>query len=237
MSYCVHCGVKLEESIKRCPLCNTLVLDPNELTSVSAETKSGPFPSQKGDIDIIRKTDVTILLSVVLASSAITCFLLNLIIYKQSWWSFHIIGICGLIWVFIFPPILHPKISKYTLLLLDFVSVSFYIYVVSLLATKSDWFFPIAFPIILGITLLIGAIVFFIHRFSFSFLSTALYIVISIGILCALIEVCLDLYFKSAISLTWSAVVLTVAIIIAMTLATALSNRKFRNAIRRRLHF
>ena len=28
MSYCVHCGVELDPSLKKCPLCNTPVLDP-----------------------------------------------------------------------------------------------------------------------------------------------------------------------------------------------------------------
>ena len=30
MSYCVHCGVKLGEGEKRCPLCKTAVYDPAE---------------------------------------------------------------------------------------------------------------------------------------------------------------------------------------------------------------
>ena len=29
MSYCVNCGVKLAKSLKKCPLCNTVVYNPN----------------------------------------------------------------------------------------------------------------------------------------------------------------------------------------------------------------
>ena len=29
MSYCVNCGVKLAKSEKKCPLCNTKVINPN----------------------------------------------------------------------------------------------------------------------------------------------------------------------------------------------------------------
>ena len=31
MSYCVNCGVKLKQSEKVCPLCNTKVINPNNL--------------------------------------------------------------------------------------------------------------------------------------------------------------------------------------------------------------
>ena len=31
MSYCVNCGVELQKSEPRCPLCGTEVLNPNEL--------------------------------------------------------------------------------------------------------------------------------------------------------------------------------------------------------------
>ena len=33
MSYCVNCGVKLKNSEKKCPLCNTKVINPNKIDS------------------------------------------------------------------------------------------------------------------------------------------------------------------------------------------------------------
>ena len=30
MSYCVNCGVKLAASEEKCPLCNTIVINPND---------------------------------------------------------------------------------------------------------------------------------------------------------------------------------------------------------------
>ena len=33
MSYCVNCGVKLKQSEKVCPLCNTMVINPNNLNN------------------------------------------------------------------------------------------------------------------------------------------------------------------------------------------------------------
>ena len=47
----------------------------------------------------------------------------------------------------------------------------------------------------------------------------------------------IDLYVQDSISLLWSAVVLTVCVIIDVTIIAMLSMRRLRNAVRRRLHF
>ena len=41
MSYCVNCGVRLDASLKKCPLCNTPVIHPNE---TAVPTSPSPFP-------------------------------------------------------------------------------------------------------------------------------------------------------------------------------------------------
>ena len=50
MSYCVECGVKLEQSLKICPLCQTPVVNPNELITASNSNNVGPFASTKGEV-------------------------------------------------------------------------------------------------------------------------------------------------------------------------------------------
>lgn len=47
MSYCVHCGVELEENLKQCPLCNTPVYDPSKRPDM---VKAAPFPSEKAPV-------------------------------------------------------------------------------------------------------------------------------------------------------------------------------------------
>jgi hypothetical protein len=78
---------------------------------------------------------------------------------------------------------------------------------------------------------------FFLKRYKVSFLSTALYIIISVGIQCATIEIALDRYIHNKISLSWSAVVLSVVLLISLVLTTILSNPKLRHSFRKRFHF
>ena len=43
MPYCVHCGVELDPSVHRCPLCGTAVLDP---AAPAAEDGPPFFPKE-----------------------------------------------------------------------------------------------------------------------------------------------------------------------------------------------
>ncbi len=40
MAYCVNCGVKLEETLTKCPLCNTPVYHPQEEEGVAVTIQS-----------------------------------------------------------------------------------------------------------------------------------------------------------------------------------------------------
>lgn len=238
MAYCVHCGVKLDESISRCPLCQTLVIDPDEFDIKDLKPKaSAPFPSTRGEIEESGKLDFTILLSVALSATAITTFVLNWFIYDESWWSLYIIGICAVLWVLIFPPITFEKLSVFSCLLLDYVSITLFLFLISTQSTINDWFFPIALPISTSLFILVCLVIYLMTHVKVSFLSTALYIILSIAIQAGVIEVSIDRYLYGKVSLSWAAVVIAVSLIISITFATILSNKKLRSRFRRRFHF
>ena len=73
MSYCVNCGVELDKSLRKCPLCNTPVLNPREIMS-SHDKPFGapsPFPEEKGQVEMVKRKDVAILLTTVVVATAI----------------------------------------------------------------------------------------------------------------------------------------------------------------------
>lgn len=234
MSYCVNCGVKLEASLKGCPLCNTPVINPAQ---PEEQTSASPFPSEKGQVEVVKRKDLAILLSVVMLSTSITCFLLNLFVLQQALWSLPIIGICAIIWVFAIPAVIYTKLPVYLSILFDGLITGFYLYLLTFLTASNDWFYYVGVPIVVLVTFLVEALLFLLKRFRFSFLSTALYFFIELAVLCVGLECILDTYLQGAISLMWSAIVLTVCTIISIMLITMLSKKRLRNAVRRRLHF
>ncbi len=238
MSYCVHCGVELDESCSRCPLCNTVVIDPNKYEVKDFIPKAeAPFPLVREEVEKTKKTDLVILITVILVATSLTSFILNIFLYRESWWSFYLIGICAVLWLYIFPPIIR-KMPVYIYLLMDYASITLFLLLISIMhPNKVAWFFPVAVPIITMCFVLVCILVFLTKRKKPSFLSTALYIFTSIGIECATIEITLDLYSKRHISLTWSAIVIAVVVIINIALTTILTKSNLRKQFQKKFHF
>lgn len=234
MSYCVNCGVELEASLKDCPLCNTPVINPKELEKKKEES---PFPKEKGQVEKVKRKDLGILLSVVLLATGATCGLLNLLVFKESAWSLLIIGLCLILWVFFVPMVIYTRTPAWISLLLDGAAVGIYLYLITFV-TKSDvWFFGLALPIVALVLLIAELFTFCVKKLPVTFLTTFLYLFTAAGALCVGLEVLIDWYLRQKIQLVWSAVVLTVCVIIDITLITLLSRVRLRNAVRRRLHF
>ena len=122
-------------------------------------------------------------------------------------------------------------------ILSDGAVVAAYLDMPTYLIDSKGWFYGLGLPIVILITALAELFAFSILKLPRSFLTITLYIFTAIGLLCLGLEILIDRFAKGQVSLSWSAVVLTVCIIIDITLITMLSHRRLRNAVRKRLHF
>ena len=233
MSYCVNCGVELDDSAKTCALCNTPVFNPNKIIRENVKT---PFPEEKGSVEMVRRKDFGILLSTVVLATAVTCGLLNAFVFTGTLWSLAVIGVCVILWVIMVPVVIY-KLPIYVSILFDGLSVIVYLYMLTYMVNSGGWFWDLGLPIVVYVTAVIELITICIRKLPRSFLTNALYIITGIGLLCGGLEVLIDKYIAGTISLRWSAVVLTVCIIVDIAIITMLSLRRLRNAVRRRLHF
>lgn len=234
MSYCVNCGVELDASLRECPLCNTPVINPREAEHGQAYS---PFPAGKGDVERVKRKDLGIFLSVVLTATGLTCGVLNLLVFTEGRWSLLIMGGCLLLWVLCVPAVIRRGQSAYLSLLADGTAVAVYLYLITLVTSADGWFFGLALPITVLVTAVGELFVLCVRKLPVTFLTAALYVCSAVGILCVGLEVLIDSYLSGKIRLVWSAVVLTVCIILDMAFITMLSRTRLRNAVRRRLHF
>lgn len=234
MSYCVNCGVELEGSLEECPLCNTPVYNPREIPNVQKET---PFPREKGNVELVRQKDFGILLSVLVLATSITCGLLNLLVFNTVPWSLTIIGLCVLLWVILIPAVIYNRQPVYVSILFDGLAALLYLYMISYMVSSRNWFYSLGVPIVVLVTIVAELFVLCIRRLPKSFLTIALYSVTAVAVICIGLEILIDLYSRDRISLGWSAIVLTVCVIVDIAIITLLSRRRLRNAVRRRLHF
>lgn len=233
MSYCVHCGVELDQTAASCPLCNTPVLDPKQPVDKSAKT---PFPQKHGQIERVKHYDLALLLSVVLVSTAFSSGILNILVFKTTLWSFYIIGACVLIWVFFIPVMLYTKLSIYLSIIFNMLAVCFYLLIIAHQFPGSGWFLKVALPITGLLTVLILLFTFLQRHFRTSILTTAIYLFSGISVFCIGIELIVRNHLKMEIRLTWSSVVFVSCTVIIVTLLTIITRTHLREAVRRRMH-
>lgn len=234
MSYCVNCGVKLDISLNKCPLCNTPVINPNEIKKSNI---TSPFPQNNGETEKIKSKDVIILTSVFLATTGICCMLLNYLVFSKTLWSIPIIGLCAFIWIITIPPIVFEKMPFYITMLIDGLALSGYLYMLSFMTSNKVWLTDLALPITALATVLVMTFTLLVKKVSSSILAIALYFYSMVPLLCIGIELLVWHYYAKPIHITWSAIVTTPCLIVDIALITILSRKRLREAVRRRLHF
>lgn len=234
MSYCVNCGVELSAGTTECPLCNTPVINPNDLPAEKGEL---PFPRDKGQVETVKRKDLGLLVSAVVLATVVTCGLLNMLVFNKTAWSLAVIGVCVILWVMLVPVVIYTKQSIYVSVFLDGLAIAVYLYMLAYMVHRDDWFWGLGVPIVLLLTVLAEVFTLCVRRLPKSFLTIALYVFSALGIGCVGLEILIDLYVTGKIAILWSAVVLTVCVIVDITIITVLSRRRLRNAVRRRLHF
>ena len=232
MSYCVNCGVELHATCMACPLCGTRVLNPGQPVDRESPT---PFPARKGDVTPVQKGDLMILISIILAVTAGVCGLLNLLIFRGSSWSLYVMGGCLLVWVFCLPIFLN-RLSPYVSLFLDGAGIAMYFGIIAWLHPGSGWYPRLAFPLTVlatGLILLFAVCVRQVHA---SILSRAALVLGEIAVFTVAVEFLIDLFCQTALSITWSAIVLTCCVIIDAALITIIRRARLREEVRRRMH-
>lgn len=234
MSYCVNCGVELDVTASACPLCHTKVYNPSQPVATDIPT---PYATVKGYTEPVKAKEFTILMSIVLLTTALVCLFLNSLIIQIGHWSYYVAGICAMLWVFMLPLFFPHKANIYVQLALNGISIALFLALVSWLHPNNHWYEHIALPIVgLGTILLEIIFLFAIHLKS-SMLMKTIISVAAIAVFCIVLEIRIDLHIRETFFLGWSAIVATCAIVIDIALLTIYLLDGLRTEIRRRMHF
>ena len=235
MSYCVNCGVKLDPSLKRCPLCNTPVVNPNDLAAIQQPVP--PFPHEKGQVEG-RPPQRPGYPFIYFPDSCRRCMRpFKPPVFRESLWSLYVIGACVVVWVLAVPAVIYTRMPLYGSILCDGLAIALYEFMISLNTPQQEWFFRLALPITALCTVAALIFTFLMRKVSSAFLMTGLYFFVEAALICASIELLIERYLALPFRLTWSAVVLSISAVIVIALVTILSRARLRNAVRRRLHF
>ena len=149
MSYCVNCGVELDDSAKKCALCDTPVVNPNKKDIPDNQVES-PFGQALHVPKQVKKRFVALVVTLVMLIPCIVCFLLNAFLFKESFWSVYVVATSFLSWILFVLPFFIKNYRAYFMWAFDTIAVSLYVYVFYVMGKGLDeWYTRCALPIIL----------------------------------------------------------------------------------------
>ncbi|MBQ6862922.1 MAG: hypothetical protein IJO14_01650 [Clostridia bacterium] len=152
MSYCVHCGVELDDSAARCVLCNTPVCNPNK----PPQDLPTPYSEKVLLPPQVRRRFTAFLLSMILLLPNIVCLLTNLFLPGDIFWAKYVNITSLFVWILFLFPFLLKKIPAFVLVLIDSLSVLGYVFFFYMDFEQSGWFLRVAVPTVAVLALSAG---------------------------------------------------------------------------------
>ncbi|WP_295858826.1 DUF6320 domain-containing protein [uncultured Oscillibacter sp.] len=234
MPYCVHCGVELDPSIHRCPLCGTAVLDP---AAPAAEDGPPFFPTRPARVEPVSRRAAALLATSMLASVSVCCALLNLFLKPQYRWYLFVTGAAAMLWVwFVLPLLAKHWVPLWVRLTADVGAVAAYVALIALALDGWGWFFGLAVPV-LALAAAVVCALSWLMRKGHSVLTTVTLVLAAVGIFCLGAEACGDLYFHGEWAPGWSLIVTVSCFGLCVPLLVVRRVPSLREEVRRRFHF
>ena len=154
--YCVKCGVELADSEKTCPLCNTEVLLPAKVTRELADPPYPPHPG--GIIEGITRAGVMSIVTLLFLIPFALCLIVDMKINGEPVWSGFASGGILLCYLVLVLPLWFHRANPVIFVPIDFAATGLFLAYINE-AVGGAWFWPLAFPVITAMALIITATV------------------------------------------------------------------------------
>mgnify|MGYP002228231554 CR=1 FL=1 len=151
MSYCVNCGVELDDSAKKCALCGAPVLNP--YLDEPEEALPPPYPDRLALPEGTNRRYIAFLVSMVLLIPNLICGVANLLILDSGVWSAYIVS-SSLCFGCFHCSILMEKPRPLVLWLLDTLAGTLYTWLYYVVGWGPRGWFCIGLPLILGLSVI-----------------------------------------------------------------------------------
>ena len=229
MSYCVRCGVKLNDGAKKCPLCGTRVWEPE-----ANPDEPSYFATRSPEVQPESQFAAGLLLSAMLASAMLCSAVLNLVLWNAHPWSLYVIGAGAMLWIILALPMLTRRIPAPLRLLLDAGSAALYIYLISIDLGGARWFFSLALPLLAVFCVAAFSLGFLLRGRRRSILTSAALTIGTVGITALCVEFLIDRFLKVPYGPGWSLIVLIVCVGMVIPLVIIRRVPALREEVRRR---
>ena len=229
--YCIKCGVKLADTEKKCPLCNTIVCHPH-----FKQTAERPlYPSNKMPQDNSGSQALNGAVIILFLIPLLVCFFADLSLDRKIEWFGYVAGALVVSYVAFALPLWFNKPNPVIFVPCNFATTTLYLLYINL-ATGGSWFLRFAFPVVGGICLITCTVVtlmYFLRRGRLYILGGAF---MALGVFMLLVEFLLKMTFDLRF-IGWSIYPLVVLFLFGGLLIYFAINSTAREMIERKLFF
>ena len=207
--YCIKCGVELKDSEEKCPLCGTVVFNPD----MKRPDGEKPYPAES------RRPAETLLCDWKVNGTLV--------------WSGYAAGALALVYIIVVLPMWFRHATPVIFVAADFVAIGLYLLYIDF-AVNGHWFLSFAFPVTGGAMLIACAAVTLLHYLRKGHLFVYAGTLIAIGGFAVLVEFLINITFHVSDTLVWSLYPLACSLIFGVTLIVIACCPKMREGLRRK---
>lgn len=229
--YCVNCGVKLAETEKKCPLCNTEVCHP----SFSQRSDATLYPKNKMPKAHAGTKALSGAIIILFLIPVAVCFFADLQKNGGLDWFGFALGALAVLYVWLPLPFWFRNPNPVIFVPCGFAAVALYLLYVNAV-TNGDWFLTFALPVTAGICLITTSVIALLRYLKKGRLYIFGGMLIAISALILLIEHLMSITFKIAF-IGWSVYPLIVLMLFGGLLIYLAINRSARELLERKLFF
>jgi len=227
--YCVNCGVKLADTEKKCPLCQTIVYHPDIVRKEEEHWyPQGKYPVEKGGSRF-----PLIFISVMFLISILVVLLLDWQHNQAIIWSGFVIGAVLTAYVILVLPVWFKKPNPVILAPCTFGTIGVYLLYINL-ASGGAWFLSFAFPVVGGIGLIVTAFIALLRYVRRGKLYIFGGTMIALGAFMLLVEFLMNYTFERSHFIGWSLYPLTILVLLGGMLIFLAINHPAREMMERK---
>ncbi|MDO5014353.1 MAG: hypothetical protein Q4E28_00150 [Clostridia bacterium] len=227
MSYCVKCGVELDENVKKCPLCKTQVIKPykEEQQEPSAYSAELYIPAKYG------RRIIAFYLSIGLLIPNLILIAFRLMFPSVSGFVKYVVAtslFCFFMFLF---PLLQKKIHPHIVIGVGFFDLLLYLAFFAYLFDDGEWFIKIALPITCVFGVLSVSFLIWIKITKRNWRRKAAFLFVEIAIMTLFSEFFFTRYYKPGFTVKYSIIIAITCLSFALLFIIADRNNKLQNWI------
>ena len=229
--YCIKCGVKLADTEKKCPLCNTAVYHPDFEQIIKRQL----YPSDKMPDNNSGSKALNGVVIILFLTPMLVCFIADFFLDGKIEWFGFVAGALALSYVVIALPLWFKKPNPVIFVPCNFAATALYLLYINIV-TDGNWFISFALPVIGGVCLITCTVVtlmYYLQRGKLYILGGAF---MALGTFMLLIEFLIKITFGLHF-IGWSIYPLVVLFLFGGLLVYLAINNAARETLERKLFF